>query len=80
MVDELTMGEVGDLLRGWDDAPPAAVSLAQIATVLKQVFCEEASPKLDVSAVMRPKKQEEGQGNLAELLAMFPDGQIKAVL
>lgn len=80
MVDELTMGEVGDLLRGWENSPPAAASLATIASVLKQVFCDDSpAPSVRDLTKAAPERKEES-GNLADLFSFFPDGQIRTVL
>lgn len=73
MIDEMTMGEVDDLMRYWEITPPTNVSIAKVSSILEQMFCEpNSTSKKPVTGAAATKG-----GDLGDLLAMFPGGQIQ---
>lgn len=79
-VDELTLLDVEDLLRYWEKAPPAHVMLHRILAVVAAAagIDQKMEPPPGLLKDVMSSGPAETQGNIADLLAMFPSGNITA--
>lgn len=74
-VDDLCLPDVRDLLYYWDSMPPAHVTLHRLLVAVEALMGVEhpSLPKPpSLSQVMGSQ-----QGDINDLLAMFPTGEIK---
>lgn len=79
-VDDLTLCDVEELMRYWEHAPPTHVMLGRILTVVASaagIDLDLPPPPSLLKDVMGPEAPQQ-QGNIEDLLAMFPGGVISA--